>query len=189
MEANGFFVDESEQARNLFGGKIAFKNFGNGSLDPCQANHNPPLVYTKANICQKYIRSQFGDDTFDESEALKIRLPEPKNLAQYRFFAAAFSSKFFWLGMYIDEKADCDAQNLKSRKYNFMSGEGEVSWLNEVDPWAPGEPNECGERYISSTSEGTADFEAMRTEPNIICVYIEESHNQAMCSPDFVHPN
>lgn len=178
LEENGFTVDESENAKILFGGKIAFKNFGKSPLDPCHTDTTPP----SNNLCQMLVRSKTD---LDELVVANIHLPEPTDLAQHLYLSAKFQTGGFFMGFFTKLEEGCRNDNLKTRPYFYMSNVNEqVKWLDGTDLWRPGEPNQCVENYLISFAEGTLADVNPRSERDVFCVYIDtsESNEQPMCS-------
>ena len=180
LEENGFNVDDSENAKILFGGRIAFKYFGKSSSDPCHTEMVPP----SDNLCQMLVRSKTD---LDDLVAANIHLPEPTDRAQHLYLSAKFQSQSFLMGFFTRLAEGCknDDEDLKTRPYFFMSHVNEqVKWLDETDIWGPGEPNQCVEYYLSSNTEGKLGDIHPRHERDVFCVYIDtsESDEQPMCS-------
>ena len=182
LEQNNYRIDESLQAKLLFGGRLAVKYMGQYQLEyQC----NPPLE-KPINICQTLNQGLTRADLISN-----ITLPEPNNLNQHQYLANVFknqipfydypnNSMFYWLGFFTES----DCESLKDRQYFFISEPEKQPSLNFANLWLPNEPNECAESGLVSNYDGkVADMETNRIFP-IWCMYVEEtSIDSDYCSP------
>ena len=182
MEQNNYRIDESLQAKLLFGGRLAVKYMGQYQLEyQCK----PPLE-KPINICQKLNPELNRADLISN-----ITLPEPNNFNQHQYLANVFKnqipsydypndSMFYWLGFFTES----DCESLKDRQYFFISEPEKQPSLNFATLWLPHEPNECAESGLVSNYDGkVADMGTYRVWP-IWCMYVEEtSMDSDYCSP------
>ena len=184
MERENYRIDDSSQAKDLFGGRVAVKYMGQYQMDQCIPKLPHPI-----NICQKLNLGLNRTDLISN-----ITLPEPNNLYQHEYLANLFGDKitsykdpnnptsitdFYYLGFFTD--SGC-SEGLTKRIYNHISDpEKQVKW-SFSNLWLPKEPNVCAETGLVSNYNGMlADLSTSKTS-SIWCVYVEETSNKP---PDF----
>ena len=189
MERENYRIDDSSQAKDLFGGRVAVKYMGQYQMDQCIPKLPHPI-----NICQKLNLGLNQTDLISN-----ITLPEPNNRYQHEYLANLFRDKissyndpnnptFYWLGFFTEYLAPeeglpaCMGLPLTNRRYNYISDPAkQVKW-SFSNLWLPNEPNECAETGLVSNYNGMlADLDTTRTS-SIWCVYVEETSNKP---PDF----